>query len=191
MGKKPAKPVTYQYADAYTPYGPIVGADEGFAFFTLRPISSGGFFAMPGNRHNMPCRAGRNLAGQFDLERPRPPAGETVSENLMAPQADGVDAVGLRLGPGAIASGVPSDAGGQYYLICGGDVEHAGKHLPFRSLLHLEPGEHTPEFIGGQDGAEILVLQFARPTGRPGSDPRSLAVRDPEAYMSVPAGSGR
>ena len=54
MGKKAADPVTFQYADAYTPYGPIVGAELGFAFFTLRPIASGGFFPMPGNKHNMP-----------------------------------------------------------------------------------------------------------------------------------------
>ena len=45
MGKKPAPPVTFQYADAYTPYGPIVGEKDGFAFFTLRPIASGGFFS--------------------------------------------------------------------------------------------------------------------------------------------------
>ena len=50
MGKKDARAITFQYADAFTPYGPMIGRSEGFSFFTLRPISSGGFFAMPGNR---------------------------------------------------------------------------------------------------------------------------------------------
>jgi len=35
------------------------------------------------------------------------------------------------------------------------------------------------------------VLQFARPTARPGSDPALLAARDPNAYMQRPDGSGR
>ena len=89
---------------------------EGFSFFTLRPIASGGFFAMPGNRHNMPGRVGRNIAGHFDTTRPRPAAGEALRENLMAPQPDGVDAVGFRLGPNGASEGALSDAGGQYYL---------------------------------------------------------------------------
>jgi hypothetical protein len=48
MGKKAADPITFQYADAYTPYGPIIETSgEGFAFFTLRPIASGGFLRCP------------------------------------------------------------------------------------------------------------------------------------------------
>jgi hypothetical protein len=35
MGKKEVKPITFQYADAFTPYGPIVGRDDGISFFTL------------------------------------------------------------------------------------------------------------------------------------------------------------
>ncbi|MGZ0190013.1 MAG: hypothetical protein ACKVH0_18750, partial [Alphaproteobacteria bacterium] len=118
MGKKVAEPVTFQYADAFTPYGPIVGAESGFAFFTLRPIASGGFFAMPGNKHNMPGRPGRNIAGKFDTSRPLPAPGTVVEEALMADQPDGVDAVGLRLGAGAESRGPDSTGGGQYYLVC-------------------------------------------------------------------------
>jgi hypothetical protein len=191
MGKKAADPVTFQYADAYTPYGPIVGGEEGFAFFTLRPIASGGFFAMPGNRHNMPGRAGRNIAGRFDTTRARPETGTVMSEALMADQADGAMALGLRLGPLAEAKGPASDGGGQYYLICEGEVSQNGRVLPRRSLIHVEAGEPTPDLIAGESGADILVLQFARPSERPGSDPSILATRDPNAYMQRPTGSGR
>lgn len=191
MGKKEAMPVTFQYADAYTPYGPIVGKEAGFAFFTLRPIASGGFFAMPGNRHNMPCRAGRNLAGRFDLAAPLPEPGACVREDLMAPQDDGVNAVGWRIGAGAEVVGLTSDAGGQYYLVCDGEVACDGKTLSAGSLVHVAPGEPAPRLVGGADGAHVLTLQFARPTQRPGSDPNQLAARDPDAYMRVPEGSGR
>jgi len=188
MGRRPAGPVTFQYADAYTPYGPIVGADGGFAFFTLRPVASGGYFAMPGNGHRMPCRAGRNIAGRFDIARPRPAPGGVVCEDLMARQADGVDALGLRLGAGAVTGGVASDGGGQYYLVCEGDVTHAGKRLPRRSLIHVAPGETPPVLEAGPDGADILVVQFARPSDRSGSDPARLATRDPGAYVQRPRG---
>jgi len=57
MGKKEVKPITFQYADTYTPYGPIVGRDDGISFFTLRAVASGGYFAMPGSKHLMPGRA--------------------------------------------------------------------------------------------------------------------------------------
>lgn len=191
MGKKDAPPVTFQYADAYTPYGPIVGNEQGFAFFTLRPIASGGFFAMPGNRHNMPGRAGRNIAGQFDTQRPALAAGDHTLEPLMADQEDGVAAAGLRLGPGARGVGLASDGGGQYYLVCRGEVNHLGKHLPERSVIHVEAGEPAPEFSAGPDGADVLIVQFARPSERPGSNPKQLAQRDPNAYMQRPEGSGR
>src|SRR5689334_9041256 len=32
LGSNEAGPMTFHYADAYTPYGPIVGADQGIAF---------------------------------------------------------------------------------------------------------------------------------------------------------------
>jgi hypothetical protein len=186
MGKRPAAPVSFQYADAYTPYGPIVGAEQGFAFFTLRPIASGGFFAMPGNRENMKCRAGRNIVGQFDTDRPRPQPGAVVHEVLMATQDDGANAVGIRLGAGACAAGLESNAGGQYYLVCEGEVMRGDQHLPRRSLVHVAPGEAPPTFHAGEDGADVLLVQFARPSERPGSDPQQLAARDPNAYMQRP-----
>jgi len=186
MGKKNAAPVTFQYADAYTPYGPIVGPEKGFAFFTLRQIASGGFFGMPGNRHNMPGRAGRNIAGHFDTDRPRPPVGATEREPLMDAADDGVFAAGLRLGPGAVATGPVSDGGGQYYLVCEGAATSDGKALERRSLIHIAPGETPPTFEAGAEGADILILQFGRPSARPGSDPAERATRDPDAYVRRP-----
>ena len=187
MGKKGADPITFQYADAYTPYGPIIETSgEGFAFFTLRPIASGGFFAMPGNKHNMPGRAGRNIAGRFDTTRPLPNEGQAVLEKLMEDQPDGLAAFGLRLGQDASLAGPLSNAGGQYYLICEGDVLVGDKNLDRRSVIHVMPEEVAPVFHAGKYGADILCLQFARPSDRPGSDPVERANRDPNAYMRRP-----
>lgn len=184
IGKKPVGPVTFQYADAYTPYGPIVANEAGIAFFTLRPVASGGHFSMPGNRHRMPCRAGRNLAGVFAAQA-APTAGTAIREDLLPADEDGVAAVGFRLGAHASMAGPPSDAGGQYYLVCDGALmADAGRALERHSLIHVGPGEAAPMLTAGPAGAAVLMLQFCRPGDRPGSDVRLLAGRDPASYVN-------
>ena len=187
MGKKEVKPITLQYADAFTPYGPIVGRDNGISFFTLRAVASGGYFAMPGSRQHMPGRAGRNIAAAFDIERDPLPAHEVTREPLMEPEADGVYAEGLRLGAHASTTGVTPDAGCQYYLVCTGSLMQDGKTMPVKSLIHVAPGEDTPLLQAGPEGANVLVMQFPRPTERPGSDPAQLANRTMDDYQRPPA----
>jgi hypothetical protein len=159
MGKKAAPPVSFQYADAYTPYGPIRGKEEGFSFFTLRPIASGGFFPMPGSRQDMPGRAGRNISAHFDRSGPAPAAGQCEEVALMDEQGDGVDARGFRLGAGGAMTGPASDGGGQYYLVCEGEVTHNGKTLPQWSLAHVQPGEAGWSERRRRAGAAILPPQ--------------------------------
>ncbi len=187
MGKKEVKPITFQYADAYTPYGPIVGRDDGISFFTLRAVASGGYFAMPGSRQHMPGRAGRNIAATFDIEREPLPAHEVMREPLMEPEADGVYAEGLRLGAHASTTGVAPDAGCQYYLVCTGSLVQDGRTMAAKSLIHVAPGEDTPLLQAGPEGANVLVMQFPRPTERPGSDPAKLANRSEDDYQRPPA----
>lgn len=182
IGKKQVHPVAFHYTDAYSPYGPIVGNDEGISFFTLRNVSSGGHFVMPGSRHLMACRAGRNLAGIFDTTAPMK-AKDTSRSVLIEKEEDGVQAMGIRLGADAVADGVPSDAGGQYYLVCAGTLVEDGKELPANSLVRVDSGEPTPRFQAGAKGADLLVLQFGRPTDRPGSNPAELASRAADSYV--------
>lgn len=186
MGKKEVKPITFQYADAFTPYGPIVGRDDGISFFTLRAVASGGYFPMPGSKQLMPGRAGRNIAGVFDIDREPLPAGQVVREPLMEPEADGIFAEGLRLGAGAVAEGLVANSGCQFYLVCAGALDQDGKTLPPNSLIHLEPEEATPELHAGPDGACVLALRFPNPSGRPGSDPSKLGGRDEAHYHMRP-----
>ncbi|MBL4720712.1 MAG: hypothetical protein JKY20_06235, partial [Alphaproteobacteria bacterium] len=129
IGKKEVMPVTFQYADAYTPYGPIVARDDGISFFTLRNVASGGHFSMPGSKHLMPCRAGRNIAGGIKLEGISLQEGEVARKELMERQDDGVLAEGIHLGSNATTHGIQNDAGGQYYLVCEGTLVRDGVTL--------------------------------------------------------------
>ena len=102
-------------------------------------------------------------------------------------QDDGVDAVGVRLGPNASSDGILSNkAGGQYYLVCDGSLRVSKGELPKHSLMHLEPGESVPTLTSGLDGAEVLILQLARATTRPGSDLSKLIGRERSAYVQRP-----
>jgi hypothetical protein len=58
--------------------------------------------------------------------------------------------------------------------------------LPRHSLMHVKNGETPPTLTAGAGGAEILILQLARPTERSGSDISKLAERDPNAYVQRP-----
>lgn len=184
IGKKAVRPITFQYADAFTPYGPIVANDQGLSFFTLRNVASGGFWAMPGNKASMPGRAGRNIEGVFDLDRGVPAPGKAVREDLMDRQADGVHALGLRLGPDANAAGLAAEGKGQFYLVCAGSVSVGGKVLAERSVIRIEPGEATVVMTAGAEGAQVLALQFAAPSDRPGTDPSRLASRAGQGYVN-------
>ena len=185
IGKKAVRPITFQYADAFTPYGPIVANDRGLSFFTLRNIASGGFWGMPGNKQSMPGRAGRNIEGVFDLSTGVPAAGQVIREELMPREADGVAAVGIRLGANAHAEGLPSSGKGQFYLVCAGTVTTGGKVLNERSVIRVEPDDPTLELVAGPDGAQVLALQFCAPSERPGTDPAKLADRASQGYVNT------
>ncbi len=185
IGKKKVRPITFQYADAFTPYGPIIANDQGLSFFTLRNIASGGFWAMPGNKESMPGRAGRNIEGVFDLEGGLPAEGQVTREPLMPRQDDGVDAVGIRLGANARADGLPADGKGQFYLICAGSLVADGRVLPERSIVRVEPDDPAMVLVAGPDGAQVLGVQFAAPSERPGTDPAKLASRAEKGYQNI------
>jgi hypothetical protein len=184
LGREDARPVCFHYADAYAPYGPIIAGEQGIAFFTLRLACEGGYFPMPGSRHLMPGRPGRVLTGYFAPET-EAPRGE-VTRQALIDQPDGVQVADLRLGPNARASGMPSTAGGQYYLVLRGSLLHGGREYGELSVVENEAGAPAPDFKAGKAGAALLMLQFAPPSARPGTDLKKLAARNPE-YI-VPEG---
>jgi hypothetical protein len=54
--------------------------------------------------------------------------------------------------------------------------------------MRVEAGEPAPLLQAGPDGAEVLVMQFARPSERPGSDPSKLKRDGYVDRHVVPAG---
>lgn len=188
FGRDPVGPIAFHYADAYTPYGPIVGPEDGISFFTLRAACAGGHFSMPGSRHLMQGKPGRNKGADFNIDRPLPPGGQSVRETLMAEDHDGMKAVGIRMGPNAHAKGEPALAGAQYCVVCSGAVVSDGKEYPRLALFLVDALEPAPAFQAGPQGANVLVLQLPRASERAGSDPKRLAERAVKPY-EMPGGT--
>ncbi len=189
MGKHEVCPVTIHYADGYSPYGPIVATSKGLSYFTLRLASASGGWRMPGNRHLMPGKAGRTFSTTFD-DYAKAPArrGQVVCSTLREAAPDGLEVIGIRIGPDTDASG-DAPAGGQYVIVCSGSLRHEGKVLPLNSLLFLATGEPAPGFSAGPAGAVLLVLQYPRPTERPGSNPAREQNYQAEYAMVPTVGS--
>jgi hypothetical protein len=169
FGKNEMRPISIHYADAFTPYGPIVARGETFSFLVLRPAASGGYYGMPAEREKMKGRNGQNISMQIDHTSP---LGDAVERKfLCGPRADGLAAEIIRIPPNAEAAGLKPAGAGQFCLVCDGRVTVDGETEEKMSLIYIDKDERAPVFRAGEEGAEILVLQYPRPSARPGSDP--------------------
>jgi hypothetical protein len=162
IGKVPVPPISFQYADPSTPYGPISPADEqrGIDFLTLRPVSRNGLWWMPGNNHELEGRLRRNRANTVPPDAPLPAEGVQRTQMIESDE-DGLDGYLVRLAPGAeTVVEVPAGSWGQYHLVTRGTVSAGGRRdLERMSLLYTEKDESVT-FTAGVDGGEVLVMQF-------------------------------
>jgi hypothetical protein len=163
LGKQSMKPFSFHFADAHTPYGPILAGEQGLSFFTLRAEASVGALYMPGSRAKMARRAGRNVVGHTLATRAVATERNASAawEMLILPNADGLMAAHVHLGAGGEIGGVGlGRGGGQYYLVTAGALVHGSEELPTCSLLFAGSGEPDAWFRAGPSGADLLFLQF-------------------------------
>jgi hypothetical protein len=162
IGKVPVPPISFQYADPSTPYGPITPADDerGIDFLTLRPVSRNGLWWMPGNNHELEGKLRRNRANTVSPDAPLPSEGVEL-EQMIESDDDGLDGYLVRMAPRAQhVVEVPDNSWGQYHLVTRGMVvADGGPELERMSLLYTERGESV-SFTAGSDGGEVLVMQF-------------------------------
>ncbi len=162
LGKTPVREVTVQYADAYTPYGPIVAGPNGVAYMTLRNGWDPGALYMPGAREQLKAFARKPRAVVAATVPGRPPAG-VEREALIAPGADGLEAWSYRAAPAASFTGPdPATGGGQYWVCLAGDDTRLDLRLDRLACAFLSPDEHAHTATAGSGGLCVLVLQFPR-----------------------------
>src|SRR5207237_7584199 len=96
IGSTVIEPILVQYADAFTPYGPIVGKTTGYRFLTLRMQPSRGPSLMPESRADRRRLGGRQVSGRHVANIP----GHGGRWNpVLGPDADGMAAYAADLAP--------------------------------------------------------------------------------------------
>ncbi len=164
FGKHEIAPLTVQYANGHTPYGPITAGPEGLLYYTLRGRWDPGAKYMPASRDKLiKGNQRQRLIDGVHLSSEDEMASRWGAEFelILDEEPDGLSAYLARFGPDATAS-VPSadGSGGQYWVVVGGTMTMGGKEYPKLSCL-FAPADDPSEIIGaGPGGMEMLVLQL-------------------------------
>ncbi|MEK9752118.1 MAG: hypothetical protein VW338_02750 [Rhodospirillaceae bacterium] len=164
FGKHELKPLTVQYANGHSPYGPVVAGPEGLDYFTLRARWDPGAKYMPRSRDRLIkgnqrqrlvtgiwTETAEELKRRFGVD----------FELFLDAEGDGLAGFIGRFGPGgaAVVPCVPK-SGGQYWVVVGGSMVLDGKVYPRLSCLFASADQPLTSVAADADGLELLVLQF-------------------------------
>lgn len=166
------EPLTVQFKDHHTAYGPVVSGPQGLSFVALRMFTGNSeptYLSKPGAREKLQPSKRRNLTSspvKFSVEPLMQARKEASWEAVFEERDDGMAAHLVRLGAGMTAKGPdPKRAGGYYVFVGNGSLIHAEEELPLWSMVVVEPEEEAFEIRAGAKGVEALVLQYPRDEG--------------------------
>lgn len=155
-----------QYTDAFTAYGPLIGKDEPFRFFTLRPKENNVYAFMPDEKDPRVQRGHRH-----DLVTPKPFAGHVVPlpgavtvTDLIAAD-DGLRVVSLDAGPGAQLTVEAPESGkiGQFVYVSDGSAAYDGADYPAETLGWQRAEDGDAVLQAGPEGCRVIVFRFPTP----------------------------
>lgn len=167
--KQVIEPLTIQFKDHHTAYGPIIAGPQGLSFVAMRMYTGNSepvYLDRPGYRERLEPTKRRMLTSEpvrFSIAPVIQARTEASWETLLQDAEDGMHAQIVRLGAGMTVEGPdPSIASGYYVFVGNGSLLHNGEELPLWSMVVVEPNEPKFEIRAGELGLEALVLQFPR-----------------------------
>ncbi len=169
LGTHDVASVAVHYTDAYTAYGPIVAADDGIQWFTLRNSWDPGAKYMP--QHRAELRAARSRYQHHEATVAPQPAmtaeelrqvTATSCQAVLAETTQGLGAWRYRLPAGASVHGPdPREGGGQFWIVLAGQLSPETRApMPPNSCVFVAPDAGTLLATAGPGGAEALCVQF-------------------------------
>ena len=166
------KPLTIQFKDRYTAYGPVTAGPQGLSFVALRMITADSKPVYIHNKKEAQARIRpskrRNLTSdpiEFSIAPVLKARTEETWETALKDD-DGMCAQVVRLGANMAVSGPdPAIAGGYYVFVGNGSLLQGDEELPVWSMVVVENSEDALELRSGGDGLEALVLQYPRDDG--------------------------
>ena len=166
LGKHFASPLTVQYANSHIPYGPIKAGINGVSYFTLRQGWDPGAKYMPQSRErlrkgNQRTRIKANIP-MFPEARSRERVLATC-EPIIENETDGLGASISYCGASDhLTLPNPSASGGQYLVVVSGTMFYDGEFYEQWSTIYVTRDEEPFEVHAGQEGLDLLLLQFPK-----------------------------
>jgi hypothetical protein len=171
LGTHDIASVAVHYTDAYSAYGPIVAADEGVSWFTLRNAWDPGARYMPEHRSQL-----REARAKYQHREatcgPLPPLSDAELAALthmsggavIAETKDGLGTWRYTVpANGAVTGPDPSNGGGQFWLVAAGSASVAGGALlPVQSVAFVAPEDMAARLLAGPAGADLICMQFPK-----------------------------
>jgi hypothetical protein len=173
IGAHPTTPLTVQYANGHTPYGPIVASAAGIQYFTLRQRWDPGAKYLPASREklvkgNQRARVKGGLSVSTQVQRLDRSA--TTIDLVFAVEPDGLAAWLYRMGPRQTCSlPDPASGGGQYLVVASGGMVSRSVDYARHSVAIISPDEAAVSVDAGETGLDLLVLQFPVASSREAS----------------------
>jgi hypothetical protein len=164
IGAHPTTPLTVQYANGHTPYGPIVASATGVQYFTLRQRWDPGAKYLPASREKLVSGNQRaRVKGGLSLssEAQRMDRETTIIDMVFAAEPDGLAGWLHRLGPKQTCTlPDPARGGGQYLVVASGSMLSGSVEYVRHSVAFISPDEMAFSPVAGAAGLDLLVLQF-------------------------------
>lgn len=172
MGQHTLDGIAVHYTDAYSAYGPIIAADDGLAWFTLRNGWDPGARYMKDARPELRAARAQNFQHREAVAGGIHPLTETALAALRAvechpilgPNPDGLATWHCKLPPNAELRGPdPATGAGQFWIVLAGTLlaDDAAPLSP-QSCIFVAPDEGPLPVRTDAGGAEALCLQFPR-----------------------------
>lgn len=171
MGIHDVASVAVHYTDCYSAYGPIIAAEEGVSWFTLRNAWDPGARYMPAHRQQL-----REARARFQHREatcgPLPPLTDAELQALTTVGGSAVieetkDGLGTWRytvpANGQVTGPDPMTGGGQFWLVTSGSAGvPAGALLPVNSCVFVGPEDAAATLVAGPGGADLLCMQFPK-----------------------------
>jgi hypothetical protein len=165
--KQVIEPLTVQFKDHHTAYGPIIAGPHGLSFVAMRMYTGNSepvYLDKPGYRERLEPTKRRHLTSEpvrFSIAPVLQARTEVAWETLLQDSEDGMHAQIVRLGAGMTVEGPdPRAAGGYYVFVGNGSLLHNNEELPLWSMVVVESNEEKFSICAGELGLEALVLQY-------------------------------
>ena len=164
IGAHPTTPLTVQYANGHTPYGPIVASAAGIQYFTLRQRWDPGAKYLPASRAKMVTgnqRARVKGGLRVSSEAQRMSRTAEAIDTVFAVEPDGLAGWLYRMGPKQTCTlPDPAKGGGQYLMVASGSMVSGGVEYARHSVAFISPDETAFFVVARETGLDLLVLQF-------------------------------